>query len=80
MKEFIELRKLYKSDEWPTNSNPSKILEISDVIEKKFETNSEIIVRCYPWCGRNGGHTEKAYAHLVFTEEEFQKMGFLGRF
>lgn len=38
-----------------------------------------IYLRCHPWCGRHGGHAyrkiNKAFAHLVFTEDELEKMG-----
>ena len=41
--------------------------------------NTKIFVRFHPWIGRHGGHLykdlNKAWAHLVFTEEELKLMG-----
>jgi len=41
--------------------------------------SGRVFVRCHPWCSRHGGHlyleSNHAFAHLVFTEEELQKMG-----
>lgn len=38
-----------------------------------------IYLRCHPWCGRHGGHIyralNKAFAHLVFSEDELKKLG-----
>jgi 2-polyprenyl-3-methyl-5-hydroxy-6-metoxy-1,4-benzoquinol methylase len=41
----------------------------------------QIIVRCHPWCGRHGNHLwklNKAFAHVVFSEEELAKIGHKG--
>lgn len=41
--------------------------------------DGKIVLRCHPWCGRHGGHLyrkiNKAFAHLVFTDEELSEMG-----
>lgn len=38
-----------------------------------------IYVRCHPWCSRHGGHLyrflNKAFVHLVFTDEELRLLG-----
>ena len=40
-----------------------------------------IFVRCHPWCSRHGAHAHtslnKAFVHLVFTEEELYSLGIL---
>lgn len=40
---------------------------------------AKVFVRCHPWCSRHGTHLyhklNKAYAHLVFNDEELQTMG-----
>lgn len=42
-------------------------------------TEGEIYVRCHPWCSRHATHNyhevNKAYIHLVFTEDELKQMG-----
>ncbi|MCK9458352.1 MAG: class I SAM-dependent methyltransferase [Proteobacteria bacterium] len=42
--------------------------------------NTDIFVRCHPFLSRHGGHLykhiNKAYVHLVFTEDELQEMGY----
>ena len=39
----------------------------------------KIYLRTHPWCSRHGGHAyrkiNKAFVHLVFTEEELRSMG-----
>lgn len=39
----------------------------------------KIYARCHPWSGRHGGHNyriiNKAFVHLVFTEEELAELG-----
>lgn len=56
--------------------------KFSDVIAKIKDVCTEdvrIFVRTHPWCGRHGAHLykkiNKAFAHVVFTEEELMKMG-----
>jgi len=43
--------------------------------------NGKIYLRCHPWCGRHGGHyyrqINKAFVHLVFTEQELNNMGYV---
>lgn len=40
-----------------------------------------IFVRCHPWTSRHGGHyfrtINKAYVHLVFSEQELKDMGYV---
>lgn len=56
--------------------------KFSDVLAKIKDVCTEdvrIFVRTHPWCGRHGAHLykkiNKAFAHIVFTEEELMKMG-----
>jgi 2-polyprenyl-3-methyl-5-hydroxy-6-metoxy-1,4-benzoquinol methylase len=38
-----------------------------------------VYLRCHPFCGRHGGHTykqlNKAFAHLILTKEELERIG-----
>jgi 2-polyprenyl-3-methyl-5-hydroxy-6-metoxy-1,4-benzoquinol methylase len=42
--------------------------------------NAKVYVRCHPWSSRHGTHLyrqlNKAYVHMVFTDEEIKKMGY----
>lgn len=43
--------------------------------------NGRIVARLHPWCSRHGTHMwklNKEYAHLVFTEEELEQLGYKG--
>ena len=46
---------------------------------KICHAKTEIFVRCHPWTSRHAGHLykqlNKAFIHLIFTQEELQKMG-----
>jgi SAM-dependent methyltransferase len=57
--------------------DPVQVLSLAKSVLKE---GGSIYMRCHPWCGRHGGHLyrafNKAFVHLVFTEEEFQKLGF----
>lgn len=48
------------------------ILELSD-------ENTKIYVRCHPWSSRHGSHLykqlNKAFIHLIFTDEQLDSMG-----
>jgi 2-polyprenyl-3-methyl-5-hydroxy-6-metoxy-1,4-benzoquinol methylase len=41
--------------------------------------NGMIYLRCHPWCGKHGGHLyrkmNKAFVHVVFSDEELEQMG-----
>lgn len=54
----------------------------AEVLSKATEVLAEggrIYLRCHPWCGRHGGHAyrkvNKAFAHLVLTEDELKSLG-----
>lgn len=42
-------------------------------------SQTKIIIRFHPWCGRHGGHLyqqlNKAFAHLILTESECKELG-----
>lgn len=56
--------------------------EFGKTLEKIKEVKSEagrLYIRCHPWTSRHGSHMEnqlnKAFLHLVFTEDELYGMG-----
>jgi SAM-dependent methyltransferase len=57
--------------------DPTQILKDAKSL---LAENGEIYLRCHPWCGRHGGHLyrqiNKAFVHLVFTENELERMGY----
>lgn len=58
------------------SENPTELLcKVRSVCHKR----SKVFVRCHPWMSRHGGHhyrkINKAWVHLVFTEDELLKMG-----
>lgn len=44
-----------------------------------LSNEGRIYLRCHPWCGRHGGHAyrkiNKAFVHIVFSEEELRAFG-----
>lgn len=46
--------------------------------------NGTVYLRCHPWCGRHGSHLyrqiNKAFIHLIFTDEELINMGYQADF
>jgi len=58
--------------------NPYQVLkDVKNLLAK----NGKVHLRCHPWCGRHGGdlyrQINKAFVHLVFTEEELKDMGYV---
>lgn len=57
-------------------SDPADVLKNA---ASMLAPDGQIIMRCHPWCGRHGGHAyrklNKAFVHLVFSEEELSEMG-----
>jgi 2-polyprenyl-3-methyl-5-hydroxy-6-metoxy-1,4-benzoquinol methylase len=45
-----------------------------------LKDDGKIYLRTHPWCGRHGSHLyrqiNKAFVHLVFTEDELDKLGY----
>lgn len=71
---------------------PYDIIILNDILDHASDVDFEkiravkseagrIFVRCHPWCSRHGAHTHesinKAFAHLVFTEEELYSLGII---
>lgn len=48
-------------------------------LKQVTKSGTSIYIRCHPFCSRHGTHLyqqlNKAYVHLVFTEEEQKAMG-----
>jgi len=60
-----------------------EIETVDDIMKKLREVSNvdtKIYIRCHPWCGRHAGHLydqiNKAFVHVVFTEEELKDMGY----
>lgn len=53
--------------------------DILSIVKSLLADNGKIYVRTHPWTSRHGGHAyrkiNKAFVHLVFTEEELKSMG-----
>jgi SAM-dependent methyltransferase len=56
-------------------------IEILNKASSLLSDNGKIYLRCHPWCGRHGGHLyreiNKAFVHVIFTEEELKELGFV---
>jgi 2-polyprenyl-3-methyl-5-hydroxy-6-metoxy-1,4-benzoquinol methylase len=61
------------------HSQSESNLNLLSKIKSVLSDSGKVFVRCHPWCSRHGGHVykklNKAFAHLVFTEEELKSMG-----
>lgn len=72
---------IYANDAIDHSEDFDKILE--NTKELKSE-KTRIYIRCHPWCSRHGAHLHtqlnKAFAHVVFSEEELQIMGLKTKF
>lgn len=53
--------------------------EIMSLVKKLKKENGKIFLRCHPWTSRHGSHLykqkNKAYIHLIFSEDELYGMG-----
>lgn len=56
--------------------SPSELLSKAASV---LSDGGRIYMRCHPWCGRHGGHLyrkiNKAFVHLVLTDEELRACG-----
>ncbi len=56
--------------------SPSDVLGMAKSV---LAPEGRIYMRCHPWCSRHGGHAyraiNKAFVHLVLSEEELKSMG-----
>ena len=52
-------------------------VEVLSQVKKLCKLNTIFYCRCHPWSSRHGGHVHKslnkAFAHVIFTEEELKK-------
>lgn len=59
------------------------IVENLKKIRSVMAPNAKIFVRVHPWCSRHATHLyhkiNKAYIHLVFSQEELKEMGYEGQ-
>lgn len=59
-----------------SDETPVEVLERTKSV---LSPTGKIYVRCHPWCGRHGAHLyrklNKAFIHVVFTDEELLEMG-----
>src|SRR5207249_2471927 len=48
-------------------------------VKESLAVNGRVYLRAHPWCSRHGTHLyyklNKAFAHLVFTDEELKSLG-----
>jgi SAM-dependent methyltransferase len=67
---------LYDVIDHASGESPAEILSKSAEV---LAEDGRIYMRCHPWCGRHGGHAyrkvNKAFAHLVLTDDELKSMG-----
>jgi len=53
--------------------------EMLKKVASLLRDDGRIYMRCHPWCGRHGAHLyrklNKAFVHLVLSEEELRSMG-----
>jgi 2-polyprenyl-3-methyl-5-hydroxy-6-metoxy-1,4-benzoquinol methylase len=59
------------------SENPVEVLKQASSV---LSDGGKIYLRCHPWCSRHGGHLyrqiNKAFAHVIFTEEEIKNLGY----
>lgn len=58
------------------SENPVDVLKQASSV---LSDGGKIYLRCHPWCSRHGGHLyrqiNKAFVHLVFTDDEIEQLG-----
>jgi 2-polyprenyl-3-methyl-5-hydroxy-6-metoxy-1,4-benzoquinol methylase len=54
-------------------------IEVLSKAKSLLSENGKIYLRTHPWCGRHGGHLyrqkNKAFVHVVFSDDELKKLG-----
>ena len=54
-------------------------LDVLNKVRSVLSPQGKVYLRCHPWSGRHGGHCyrklNKAFVHLVFSEEELKSLG-----
>jgi cyclopropane fatty-acyl-phospholipid synthase-like methyltransferase len=70
----------FSSKDFEINDDIKTEESILSKIKSLINEDGKIYMRCHPWCSRHGGHLyrqiNKAFVHLVFTEEELNSMGY----
>lgn len=70
---------LYDVIDHIVNSDQLTILKI---IKTLLSSNGKVYLRCHPWCSRHATHIyrtcNKAFAHIIFNNEQLTKMGHTG--
>jgi hypothetical protein len=60
--------------------NEQEIIDKLKQIKQILAINGKIYLRSHPWCSRHGTHLyhqlNKAFAHLIFSDEELQILGY----
>lgn len=55
-------------------------VDLLNKVRSVCSVDSDIYVRCHPWCSRHGGHCyrqlNKAFVHLIFNEAELNALGY----
>ena len=55
------------------------MVEVLSRVKSVLSPEGKVYLRCHPWCSRHGGHLyrklNKAYVHLIFSEEELNSLG-----
>ena len=61
--------------------NPEEVLK---QVASLCDAETKVIVRCHPWMSRHATHIykdlNKAFVHLIFTEDELKLMGITSKF
>ena len=60
-------------------SHHDSIIEVLSQVKSVLSPEGKIYLRFHPWCSRHGGHLyrklNKAYIHLIFSEQELNSLG-----
>lgn len=67
---------LYDVVDHAADVDPTELLSMAREV---LADDGRIYMRCHPWCGRHGGHAyrkiNKAFVHVVLTDDELRSMG-----
>jgi 2-polyprenyl-3-methyl-5-hydroxy-6-metoxy-1,4-benzoquinol methylase len=57
----------------------SSMVDLLSTAKSVLSPEGTIYLRCHPWCSRHGGHLyrklNKAFIHLIFSQEELNSLG-----
>lgn len=58
-------------------------IDVMNKVHTLCKINTQVFVRCHPWCSRHGTHLfkhkNKAYLHLFFNDDELERLGIKGQ-